>query len=108
GILAGEHIAGGGLPGAVLQFRAMRVTCHCLAQNDVLGLQAQAAAVEPALRRPARYGAIGTDRIAVAEEGHLPRRAVAWQEVVAAAVLLAGARAEPESQPGPGAALERL
>ena len=71
------------LPVRELMYSPSRPNGHCV----VVGL-----------RRPARVQAIGGDFAAIAEELHLPRRAVARQEVVAVPTLVADAGGEAEAQ----------
>src|SRR5690606_3939679 len=103
GLLAGQYPAAEQLPGTVVErgARARGGVHHVLAGADVLAQEADRPGVPVGLRRPACVRAVGGRAGAVAEEGRLSRGAVAGQEVVAAAVLVAGAGADAEAQPRP-------
>src|SRR5690606_34747011 len=103
GVFAGQHPARDDLPGAVLQ-RGARARAgaagdaHLLRTADPLAQQPEWPAIPVALHGPAQALAVGGDIAAVAEELFLPRRAVARQDAVAAAVGVADAGSHADAQ----------
>src|SRR5690606_9176550 len=91
-------------PGLVCQLGAAAAGIgHRLPRLDVLGHQPERPVVVVGLRHPAPVSAIGGDAATIGEHHLLPGRAVARQEGIADAFLVAAGSGQAEAQAGQGA-----